>query len=185
MSPAGHSRKSLMSLTFLGTIAVVLWALTAPQAAAEPALRAPVYAPQLTATPTTTVTPQPTGVFSVTVAVLPAATQVASGELLTVTVQIDNHSSGCQYPVYDLTLSQANTAIFTPITPLVVGPPVDAVTVYTLTASLPGSVRFHASAYGERNCGDFWQWHYVNGVSVPVTVTGEAQSSFLPLISRE
>lgn len=138
--------------------------------------------PRLTATSTPTATPA--AVFSVTVEVVPARTHLAVGETLTVVVTIDNHSLGCQYPVFDLTLSQqgGDAPIFDFLSPPVVGPPVYATTWYTLSAALSGTITLGATAYGERNCGDGWIWTYVAGESVPVTV-GPYEVS-LPLILR-
>lgn len=121
-----------------------------------------------TAPPTVTPTPVPT--FDVQVNVTLPKTIFHMGETTTALVTIDNRSVGCQYPVYNLTLSQQGTPIFRFDSPPVVGPPVFAQTVYTLTAINSGTATLNASAYGERNCGNGWQWTTVNGNSAPVTV---------------
>lgn len=121
----------------------------------------------LTPTPTFTATPNP--IFDVRVTVTLPKTAIQVGEMITALVTIDNRSVGCQYPVYDLTLSQQGATIFHFDSPPVVGPPVSAQTVYTLTAINSGTATLNASAYGERNCGNGWQWTTVNGNSAPVT----------------
>jgi len=125
-----------------------------------------------TATATATAQPTPTPIFSVTVQVTPTSLEVLNYQPLTVTVAIKNHSVGCQYPVYDLTLRQSSSGspIFTFTSPAVVGPGVGEITIYTLTAQATGAVTLTASAYGEQNCGSGWFWHYVNGTSPLITV---------------
>jgi len=68
-------------------------------------------------------------------------------------------------------LSQQGDTSFRFDSPAKVGPPVAQQTVYTLTALAPGTTTLAASAYGERNCGDGWQWTYVNGAATLLTVT--------------
>ena len=125
----------------------------------------------VTLTPTPTVTPIPVPTFDVRVNIALPKLSISVGETITVVVTIENRSVGCQYPVYDLTLSQQGATIFRFDSPTVVGPPVSAQTVYTLTAITPGVATLHATAYGERNCNDFWQWSYVTGDSAALTVT--------------
>lgn len=124
-----------------------------------------------THTPTPTITSTPSPVFDVRVNVEVSQTTVEVGETITALVTIDNQSIGCQYPVLDLTLSQQGDTIFRFDSPAVVGPGVSAQTLYTLTAINPGVTILHASAYGERNCGNGWQWTYANGVSPVITST--------------
>lgn len=125
------------------------------------------FTPTPTATPTPTVAPT----FEVKVHVTLPKTTMHVGETITALVTIDNRSVGCQYPVYDLTLAQQGSSVFQFNSPTVVGPPVAAQTVFTLTAITPGTTTLHAVAYGERNCDGFWQWTYVEGDSAPLTVT--------------
>lgn len=124
-------------------------------------------------TPTSTLTPTPTvaPTFAVRVHVTLPQTTIQLGATITAVVTIENRSIGCQYPVYDLTLSQQGSSVFQFNSPTVVGPPVAAQSVFTLTAITPGVTTLHAVAYGERNCDGFWQWTYVEGDSVPLTVT--------------
>lgn len=122
----------------------------------------------LTPTPTFTATPNP--IFDVRVIVTLPKTTIQVGEIITAVVTIDNRSVGCQYPVYDLTLSQQGATIFRFDSPPVVGPPVYTQTIYTLTAITTGTGTLQATAYGERNCGTGWQWTYVNGSSPQLTV---------------
>lgn len=152
--------------------------------------------PTSTATPTATLTPTPTltstpiptveTVFDVQVDVALPRTALQVSETITALVTIDNRSVGCQYPVYDLTLSQQGGNVFYFDSPAVVGPPVDAQTVYTVTAITPGVVTLQASAYGERNCGEGWQWTYVNGASSPITVTTTLTGNlYLPVVTSK
>lgn len=130
-----------------------------------------------TATPTPSPSPTPsststvTASFAVSVTVALSDTTVTVGETITAVVTLENHSVGCQYPVYELTLGQAAPARFTFVSPATVGPGVASRTLYTLTATTPGTTTLSALAYGERNCGAGWQWSYVNSPAVPITVT--------------
>ncbi len=134
-----------------------------------------------TAIPTSTriITPIPPGehIFDVRVYVVAPAAVIQVGEQITVAVTIDNRSIGCIYPIYDLTLSQLGNPIFHFDSSAIVGAPVGNSTIYTLTATTTGSVALQASAYGERYCGDFWQWTYVNGSTSPVTVINPAAAT--------
>jgi hypothetical protein len=108
--------------------------------------------------------------FSAQVNVAPAASEVAIGETLVVTVSVDV-VQGCQFPIYELTL-RPSAPVFAYTSPLThtVGPPVGNPFAYTLTAVEAGTVTFEAVAYGERNCNDYWNWQYLNGGSGPVRV---------------
>jgi hypothetical protein len=142
--------------------------------------------PLTTTTPTPTIMPTPTAttLLSITVEVVPAATLVAYGAPLTVAVAVRDESVGCQYPLYDLTLRQAGDGapLFRHDSPAVLGPPGPHTAVYRLTAIAPGVITFMATAYGEVNCGQGWQWHYETGASGPVTVTTPAGFALLPFI---
>jgi len=135
--------------------------------------------PTATITPTATPTPTPTATsspttephFDVRVSVHARLHAIQVGETISVTVTIENRSVGCLYPVYELTLSQLGDAVFRFDTPATVGPPVAAQTVYTLTAIAPGSATLQVVAYGERHCGDAWEWSTVNGATGPISVT--------------
>jgi hypothetical protein len=112
------------------------------------------------------------------------------GDLLTVTVSLAV-SEGCQFPILELTLSQdveANPP-FLPSEPIVLGSGVPLPTTITLTAVTTTTTTFNALLFGERNCGDGWNWHYVNGQSTPVTVIPIPPESswqlYLPLLKQD
>jgi hypothetical protein len=121
-----------------------------------------------TPTPTYTPTPTTTPVFSATLSVVPSQTEVLVGETVDVVVHVEVNEE-CEYPVFEWRLTQASEdggalAYTMPITETV-GPPVTNPFTYTLTALTTGTVSLDARAYGERYCGDFWNWVYVNGSS--------------------
>jgi hypothetical protein len=107
------------------------------------------------ATATPTNTPSP--VFSVTMAVLPSQRQVEISDTLVVTVSI-SVSEGCHFPIYELTLEQCSNE---------------------------GPVVFGGRAYGERYCGDFWDWTYVSGVSEFVRVGEWPYRMYFPVICQD
>ena len=125
--------------------------------------------PMATSTATWTPTATSTANFNVVVNIQLSSTILQVGDTITALVTIDNRSAGCQYPVYDLTLSQQGDTVFHFDSPAVVTTP-GAQTLYTLTVIKSGVVSLHAAAYGERYCGDFWQWTYVNGNTAPLLV---------------
>lgn len=135
------------------------------------------------ATPTATATPVSSFAVAVTVAL--SQPTIAVGDTISAVVTIENQSIGCQYPVYDLTLSQPGDTLFRFDSPSTVGPPVAAQTVYILTALASGTTTLTASAYGERNCGNGWQWTYVNGDSAPLTVVPALVQLYLPYIQAK
>jgi hypothetical protein len=140
---------------------------------------------------TLTLRPTPTSVsppvFSATVEVIPLVTELRMSETLVVTVSVGT-SEGCTFPIYELTLSQgsADGPIFEYVSPptATVGPPVSNPITFTLTAVSTGTVTFDALAYGERYCGDYWQWRYLRGESEPVTVWLEERQIYLPLVMK-
>jgi hypothetical protein len=95
-----------------------------------------------------------------------------------VAIQVSN---GCYYPIYDLTLRQTgdDAPIFKPETETV-GTGVSNPFTFTLRAVSPGTVTFEALAYGERYCGDYWNWTYVGGASMPVTIWQHIHRVYLP-----
>ena len=116
---------------------------------------------------TPTFTPAPS--FSATVEVLPGKTHLYVNESLQVRVSVIP-SEGCQFPIYELTLGQ-DVPLFEYISPptTTVRAPGNPFT-YTLLAVYTGTVTFDALAYGERYCGDYWQWQYLRGQSEPISV---------------
>jgi hypothetical protein len=147
-----------------------------------------VITPTPTASPTATYTPTP--VFSATLSVVPSQTEVLVGETVDVVVHVEV-SEGCEYPVFEWRLTQASEdggalAYTMPITQTV-GPPVTNPFTYTLTALTAGTVSLDARAYGERYCGDFWNWVYVHGRSaVDIHIVEETvlptNQLYLPLV---
>ena len=95
-------------------------------------------------------------------------------------------SEGCHYSIYDLTLGQtgADAPIFEPDTETV-GPGVSIPFTFSLRAVSPGTVTFGAWAYGERYCGDYFNWRYVGGASMPVTILQYLPRVYIPVIWRE
>jgi hypothetical protein len=143
------------------------------------------------ATTASTLTPKPmltsSTVFSATVEVIPAVTELRMSETLVVTVSVST-SEGCIFPIYELTIGQGggDAPIFEYVSPptATVGPPVSNPITFTLTAVSTGTVTFGAVAYGERYCGDYWQWTYLRGESEPVTVWLEKYQIYLPMIVK-
>ncbi len=133
----------------------------------------------------TTVTTPP--VFSATMTLIPSQPHLAVGETLVMTVSI-KVSQGCSFPIYELTLHQIGNdgPIFEYLSPPThtVGPPVSNPFSYTLTAITTGTVVFGGQAYGERYCGDFWNWTYVNGASNLVRVGAWPNRTYLPVIYK-
>jgi hypothetical protein len=115
-----------------------------------------------------TPTPSPAPVFSATMSIISSQNKVAVGDTLVVTVTI-NVSEGCVYPIYEMSLPQVSDdgGEFVYLSPPThtVGPPVTNPFSYTLTAVHTGTVSFSGETYGERYCGDYWNWQYVNGSS--------------------
>ena len=148
-------------------------------------LTANTHAGQMETTATTGPTPIRSQSFSATVAVIPSATGLKLSETLVVTVSV-TPSEGCMFPIYELTLGQ-DGSIFEYVSPstATVGPPVSNPFTYTLTAVSTGTVTFDALVYGERYCGDYWQWMYLSGESEPVKVWLEEQRIYLPLILKD
>ena len=140
-------------------------------------------APLATAIPTDT----PSPVFSATMAIVPSQRQVAISDTLVVTVSI-SVSEGCQFPIYELVLEQYG--VDEPISEFLsppthaVGPGVANPFSYTLTAVSTGTVVFGGRAYGERYCGDYWNWIYVTGASQSVRVGKWPYRIHLPMICQ-
>jgi len=158
----------------------------------------PLQTPTSTKVPTRTTTPWPTATptatplptvptlptapphFDVRVYVAASTAAIHVGETISVVVTVDNQSVGCSYPLYELTLNQLGDSIFRFDSPAIITAPLDRQTVYTLTAVTPGVVALQAVAYGESNCGESWQWRYVNGSTYPVTVIPPAPATVTP-----
>jgi hypothetical protein len=174
----------------LVTFAVTATALFLLLAAlAGPAVARP-DSPAITATPSVTpeATPPYTDPFSATLKIAADPSLVAFGEELLVTIDLEV-VEGCQYPVLELTLYQdgEDGALFAYIDPstAVVNVPGSFPYTYRLQAIRSGAVSLRAQTYGERNCNDFWNWHYLSTSALPITVSGEASPTYLPLIAGE
>ena len=119
--------------------------------------------------------------------IVPSRRQVAISDTLVVIVSI-SVSEGCQFPIYELALEQCGVdePIFEFSSPAThtIGPGVTNPFSYTLTAVSTGTVVFHGRAYGERYCGDFWNWIYVTGVSDFVRVGEWPYRIHLPMICQ-
>lgn len=170
------------------TAFLVITFLLAVQAA-SPYTYHTLAADSLVITPTVepTVTP-PAPVFSATMSIVPSQVQLAVGESIVVTVAIAV-SQGCSFPIYELSLQQSssNGGAFAYVSPPThtVGPPVSNPFTYTLTAITTGTVTFSGQAYGERYCGDYWAWTYVNGVSQAVQIGDWPHEVYLPVVNKE
>jgi hypothetical protein len=142
----------------------------------------------LVITPTLEPTIVPTPVFSATMSIIPNQIQLAVGESVVVTVTIAV-SQGCSFPIYELSLQQSspNGGAFTYVSPSTptVGPPVSNPFTYTLTAVTTGTVTLNGQAYGERYCGDYWAWTYVNGVSPFIQIGDWPHQVYMPVVNKE
>ncbi len=164
---------------------------TWPTATAIPCYPSPT--PWVVTPPATpnTATPVPTAypVFTATVSVIPQAPLVATGDILTVTITVDVNE-GCQFPVFELTLSQVgdDNPSFAPAESVTIGPPMFMPQTVTFTAVTSGTTTFDALLFGERYCGDGWIWTYAGGQSIPVTVIDSSpplKHLYMPLIRQD
>jgi hypothetical protein len=134
--------------------------------------------------PITTPTPTPPPVFSATLLITPSRSTLSVGETLTVTVGI-SVSEGCEFLTFDLALTEvpAGQPAFTYVNPPTgtVGPPVNLPFTYTLQATQPGESYFSGRSFGERYCGDYYNFTYVTGTSTFVHVAAPYRS-YLPLV---
>lgn len=135
-------------------------------------------------TPTATTEPP---VFTATLSVLLERQQLSVGDTLTVTTNIVV-SQGCQYPAFELTLDQTlgEDPIFAHINPptgIITGPLPGSI-IWTFLATQPGTATFSARSFGERYCGDFWNFQYLYGKSEAVTVNPTTFEVWLPGIVR-
>jgi len=145
-------------------------------------------APTSTVTPTATPTSFPTELALITITVRPSSTAIVAGELLTVSVHIDNQPRACSFAMYDLTLRQPFSATqwFSFLSPERLGPPAPTDAEFTLQALNPGTVRLTAELYGEEYCG-FWRWSYRYGYSPEIVISPSLTPLtfyYLPWISR-
>jgi hypothetical protein len=156
-------RVLLIGLSALPALALGAWLwLAAPPASPARAAALPALTP----------TPSPP-VFSATLDVIPDRRHVLIGETLVVTLNL-TVAVGCQYPVYEAQLTQTghNLPAFAYIDPITatVGPGVAMPFSYTLQAIASGYVTLDGRLDGEKNCGDGWQWLYIDGTSPSIKV---------------
>lgn len=110
--------------------------------------------------------------FDIRISLQPSAERVSVGREIVVTVDVENHSQGCEYPVYDLSLNQVGGAtLFEYLSPQKIDSPVDLPAEFRLRAVSQGSIDLQALVYGERNCGDGWVWTYTSSPQTPIEVT--------------
>jgi hypothetical protein len=126
-----------------------------------------------------------------TLAVVPSHTWVQVGDPLNVSLSVViDPSSTCGYAIYELILRQTgpDAPVFDYIDPPTErkGAPISGGATFLLQAAREGTVVLNAHAYGETYCG-FWQWHYIYGQPVTVTVTTSGPSRYvhLPTIELE
>ncbi len=173
-----RNRLGALALTAALGLGAGLWLL----AAALPGYS--LAQPDATAA-TSSPTPSP-AVFTATLDIIPDRQQVWLGQTLLVTLTL-TVSEGCHYPVYEATLSQNghNTPHFRYVDPptATVGPGVVMPFTYTLEAISAGYVTLDGELFGEQNCGNGWQWTYVNGTSPSIKVADWPYRQHLPLVA--
>jgi len=141
-----------------------------------PAAASEGQAPMLTATPTRTPTVVPTYIYSASAEIETSAGAVEVGDTLNVTVTVIDESVNCYLANYEIDLLQngEDAPIFAFDSPATIGPGFPDVTVFTLTAQIPGSVYFRAWILGEQNC-PYWNWTYLAANTDYVVVTAPPQ----------
>ncbi|MBX3059612.1 MAG: hypothetical protein KF770_24435 [Anaerolineae bacterium] len=169
-------RKAAVVVLCFGLLvwSLVMWQWVTPVTAVPLITATPSH------TPTATATTYPT--FWATAVITTSDTVLAVGEVISVTTDL-KIAPGCVYPVYDITMSQLgdDAPIFDPAT-VVVGPPAPMPQTITFTAVTTGDIKFRAWIFGERNCGDYWNWAYVSGVSDIVSVQAAPTNDLPDLI---
>lgn len=174
---------SMAVLSLALVIVIMAVVMVATSAGAAP------NGPLITETPSVTpeVTLTPTREFSATLKVAVERAELQLGETLDVVVDLDV-VEGCEYPILELTLTQESEAgpIFSYVSPPdpKVTSPIMMPYTYTLQAINPGMVVFQAQTFGERYCGDFWNWHYLYASSEPVFVGITPNRVLLPMLQR-
>jgi hypothetical protein len=108
--------------------------------------------------------------FAVQVRLEAAASSVKVGETLLLTAVTENNSTGCQYPLYEISLQERPPGKFEFVSPQVIGPPGVSPATFEVRPLEPGTWELFAQAYGEKNCGEGWQWEYVTSPPVVITV---------------
>jgi hypothetical protein len=138
--------------------------------------------PELTPTPTTT-----PPVFSATLSLLPDREQLYVGQTLTVTANI-TVSEGCIYPVFELIIKQdeSEPPVFEHVDPpgdMITGP-IQLPSAWTFRAAQPGTATFDARTFGERYCGDYWNFTYLFGSSEPIVVELGPFNTWIPAVMK-
>jgi len=133
-------------------------------------------APQITVAASST--------FTATLSLTADRATVLLGSTLTLTA--DLVTSGCSYPIMDLTVKEdpARPPLFAHIDPPgdIIGPGISFPSVWTFRAERAGTTRFLAQTFGETDCNG-WQWHYENAVSPSIVVYDLPIHVWLPTIS--
>jgi hypothetical protein len=142
-------------------------------------------APPIEASPVLTATPsvEPPG-FSATLSITTDSEQLYIGETLTVTIDV-TVSEGCIYPLFAITLKplEDDAPVLTHVQP-----PTDTISGalaipshWTFRATNQGTVTLQADTFGERYCGDYWNWYYLRGQTNPITVDLGPYIHWLPV----
>jgi hypothetical protein len=182
----GRKLIALLATLLLGCLLLVsvVWAFEPFRVPAEKA-QTPLTDQSQTNQPfhTSPITTPLPPVFSATLLITPSRSTLTVGETLTVTVGI-TVNEGCEFLTFDLELTEvpAGQPTFTYVNPPTgtVGPPVNLPFTYTLQAIRPGESYFSGRSFGERYCGDYYNFTYVTGMSNVVHVEGPHRT-YLPL----
>lgn len=113
--------------------------------------------------------PEVGGIFDVRVKLSAQSQQIKLGETLILNVLVENQSAGCQYPLYEVSIQEQQVGGFEFVTPQVIGPPGETPAQFEVRAIQVGEWGLFGQAYGEKNCGEGWQWQYVG--SEPITIS--------------
>lgn len=169
-------KKAALLILCLGLLVwpLVIWGWVMPVTAV----------PLLTTTPTLTPTVTPTTLptFWATAEVSTSDTQLVVGEVISVTTSL-TIAPGCSFPLMELALTQLgeDAPIFAPES-VILGPPIPMPQTITLTAVTTGTITFRSALFGERYCGDYWNWWWADDISEPVTVLSNSSGELPDLI---
>lgn len=163
------------SLYALGIVALAAAVVVVGLSAGAPA--AAGAAPQLTPTAAPT--------FTATLSLTADRPAILLGSTLTLTA--DLVTSGCNYPIMELTVKEdpVRPPLFTHIDPPddTIGPGISFPSVWTFRAEREGTTRFLAQTFGETDC-EGWQWHYESAASPSIEVYDLPIHVWLPTISN-
>ena len=178
-------RGVVLALVFAAGLCIL--SLVVFQAPIPPAYGQTVPPPgQTVPAPTSTPQMNDNGPDPVTVYVSPSMTTVLLGGDIQVTVTVMTTPT-CQFPIYDITLSQAPyKPLFTYLDPPTntVGPPVTNPVVFKLHSARPGTINIYASAYGLLSCAVSQGWRYESGYLPDVQVLDRPYRLSLPYVQK-